>query len=265
MPAPTWICSWARTPGPARTARRPIAERVRRAGHPDGAAGHADRLADRPGELAGLGPVDPWLARDLANAAAASPRTTWCVTVTDGQGHAIGHGCARPEPKRHRKRAGPGTRDGPGFSFAPAAEPGTWRLRVPGTGPDLLVRFDPVDTERCDHRFQAKGHDPGVKLRHLTQVGTRPAPGPGAAGPPPPLTSSTTSRTRRAAGRACATRARSAGAITGSSRTRAGTWTSFPTGRSAGRPRPDGSTPPSRRGTRSRRTGGRLGGWHCSA
>jgi hypothetical protein len=127
-------------------------------------------LADRPGELAGLGPVDPWLARDLANTAAASPSTTWCVTVTDGQGRAIGHGCARPEPRRHRKRAGPGTRDGPGFSVAPTAEPGTWRLRVPGTGPDLLVRFDPVDTERCDHRFEAKGHDPGARLRHLTQV-----------------------------------------------------------------------------------------------
>ena len=35
-------------------------------------------LADRPGELAGLGPVDPWLARDLATAAAHNPKTTWC-------------------------------------------------------------------------------------------------------------------------------------------------------------------------------------------
>jgi hypothetical protein len=56
-------------------------------------------LADRPGEIPGLGPVDPWLARDLARSSAASPRTTWCVTVTDQQGHAIGHGCARPEPR----------------------------------------------------------------------------------------------------------------------------------------------------------------------
>ena len=123
-------------------------------------------LADRPGEMAGLGPVDPWLARDLANAAAASPKTTWCMTVTDGQGHAVGHGCARPEPKRHRKRA----RDGPGFSFTAAAKPGTWRLRTPGGGPDLIVTLDPITTQECDHRFQAKGHDPGVKLRHLSQV-----------------------------------------------------------------------------------------------
>jgi hypothetical protein len=126
------------------------------------------RLADRPGEIPGIGPIDPWLARDLAAAAAANPTTTWCVTVTDEHGHAIGHGCARPGPKRHRKRAGPGTRDGPGFAFVP--EEGAWRLRTPGGGPDLLVALDPIDTGPCDHRFQAKGHDPGVKLKHLTQV-----------------------------------------------------------------------------------------------
>jgi hypothetical protein len=134
------------------------------------------RLADRPGELSGIGPVDPWLARDLAAAAARSPTTTWCVTVTDEQGHAVGHGCARPEPKSHRKRAGPATRDGPGFSFTATGEPsppggyGAWRLRIPGDGPDLLVTLDPVTTQDCDHRFQATGHDPGIKLRHLTQV-----------------------------------------------------------------------------------------------
>ena len=127
--------------------------------------------------------VDPWLARDLANAAAASPKTTWCITVTDEQGHAVGHGCARPEPKRHRKRAGPGTRDGPGFAFAPDADEGTWRLRIPGGGPDLLVSFDLIDTAGCDHRFQARGHDPGVKLRHLTQVRHATCTGPGCRRP----------------------------------------------------------------------------------
>ena len=135
------------------------------------------RLADRPGELAGLGPIDPWLARDLAAAAARNPKTTWCVTVTDEHGHAIGHGCARPEPKSHRKRAGPGPPPGEaGFSFTPASRDGplggygTWILRTPGDGPDLRVTLDPIDTGPCDHRFQATGHDPGVKLRHLTQV-----------------------------------------------------------------------------------------------
>ncbi|MGH3177945.1 MAG: hypothetical protein ACRDPF_29225, partial [Streptosporangiaceae bacterium] len=140
------------------------------------------RQADRPGEISGIGPVDPWLARDLATAAAANPKTTWCITVTDEQGHAVGHGCARPEPKRHRKRAGPGTRDGPGFAFVPTAERGTWRLRTPA-GLDLLVSFDPIDTGRCDHRFQARGHDPGIKLRHLTQVRHATCSGPGCRRP----------------------------------------------------------------------------------
>jgi hypothetical protein len=62
-------------------------------------------LADRPGEIPGMGPIDPWLARDLAAAAAQNPKTMWCVTVTDKQGHAIGHGCARPKPRGRKKEA----------------------------------------------------------------------------------------------------------------------------------------------------------------
>ncbi len=134
-------------------------------------------LADRPGEIPGLGPADPWLARDLADAAAQNPRTTWCVTVTGGQGHAVGHGCARPEANSRRKPASAGgTRDGPGFSFTasgqhgPPGGYGTWRLRTGTEGPGLLVTLNPVTTDPCDHRFQAKGHDPGARLRHLAQV-----------------------------------------------------------------------------------------------
>jgi Domain of unknown function (DUF222) len=135
--------------------------------------GTAAGLADRPGELGGHGPVDPWLARGLVNAAAQNPKTTWCVTVTDQDGHAVGHGCARPGPKGHGKRAGPGP---PGFSFTPASRDGpaggygTWRLRVPGGGPDLIVAIDTLETLNCQHRYQARGHDPGVRLRHLSQV-----------------------------------------------------------------------------------------------
>jgi hypothetical protein len=135
--------------------------------------GTAAGRADRPGELSGHGPVDPWLARDLVTAAARNPKTAWCVTVTDEHGHAVGHGCARPEPKSHAKRAGPGP---PGFWFTPASRDGppggygTWRLRVPGGGPDLIVAIDTLDTRDCEHRYQARGHDPGVRLRHLSQV-----------------------------------------------------------------------------------------------
>ena len=53
-------------------------------------------LAERAGEGHGLGPLDPGLCRSLAAAAADSPHSTVCVTITDADGIAIGHGCARP-------------------------------------------------------------------------------------------------------------------------------------------------------------------------
>jgi Domain of unknown function (DUF222) len=141
-------------------------------------------LAARPGEMAGIGPIDPDLARDLASAAARNPRSTWCVTVTDSQGHAIGHGCARPAPatsRKHRHKpdvpTGPDPPGGPRFTFTPADQPGppggygTWRFStgIPGQR-DLLIESGPMPTENCDHRHEARGHDPGVMLRHLTHV-----------------------------------------------------------------------------------------------
>jgi len=170
-------------------------------------------LAERPGEMAGLGPIDPALARDLAHAAATNPATSYCVTVTDQQGHAIGHGCARLAPKNHARTAGhdpPGPHDPPGdhdpprgygrptghgrpgghgppggsgaglrpgFTFTASGDDGppggygAWRLStgLPGR-PDLLIAFDPIAIDTCDHRFEGRGHDPGVKLRHLAQI-----------------------------------------------------------------------------------------------
>ena len=128
-------------------------------------------LADRPGEIPGIGPIDPWLARDLARTAVSNPKSTWCVTVTDRHGHAIGHGCARPAPRGRQKGPGP-----PGFTFVatdrrgPPGGYGTWRLRTSGDGRDLTVTLDPLSTRDCDHRYQARGHDPGARLRHLSQI-----------------------------------------------------------------------------------------------
>ena len=134
-------------------------------------------LANRPGEIPGIGPIDPWLARDLATAAVGHPKTTWCVTVTDRHGHAIGHGCARPGPRGRKKESerqkGPGP---PEFTFAAADQHGppggysTWRLGILGDGRDLRVTLDSLSTWDCDHRYQARGYHPGVKLRHLSQV-----------------------------------------------------------------------------------------------
>ena len=157
-------------------------------------------LADRPGEMPGIGPLDPDLARDLAAAAARTARSTWCVTVTDQDGHAIGHGCARPAPARGRAapaaREQPGTTSGPdppggpSFSFTATDQPGpaggygTWTFSTGTPGQrDLLVALEPIPTGGCDHRFEAKGHDPGVLLRHLTQVRHATCTGPGCRRP----------------------------------------------------------------------------------
>jgi len=141
-------------------------------------------LADRPGLLDGLGPVDPWQARDLARGSAASPQTTWCLTVTDHRGRATGHACARPEPRKHargRKRGPPSGTSPPGttstgFTLTPAGPGppggyGTWRFTtgVPGQRPWIL-EIHPIPAGPCDHGYQAHGHDPGTRLRHLTQI-----------------------------------------------------------------------------------------------
>jgi hypothetical protein len=153
--------------------------------------------------------LDPALARRLAAAAAASPRTQVCVTVTSPEGYAIGHGCARPgRASRAPQGTGPpGTvRSGlparlnltipatalPGlaryngaWALIPRGSPappdktdtgppqangyGTWVLTVPG-GRRFTVRLDPVPVYDCDHRYQARAYQPGDKLRHLIQV-----------------------------------------------------------------------------------------------
>ena len=161
-------------------------------------------LAERPGEIQGFGPVDPALARRLAAAAAASPRTQVCVTVTSPEGYATGHGCARPQRAPARARQ-PGTappatapaglparlnltipatalprltsrpgRTGP-WTLTPRGSPGppdgygTWTLTIPG-GRQFTVRLDTVPTYTCDHRYQT------TRLPARRQA---PPPGPG--------------------------------------------------------------------------------------
>ena len=198
-----WRVWSAGAPGPAPAG--PLAGVI-----PPGFAGRANltiplatllRLADRPGEMPGIGPLDPDLARDLAAAAARTARSTWCVTVTDQDGHAIGHGCARPAPASSRanppKRHKPGTAGGPGppgggpsFTFTATDQPGppggygTWRFSTGAPGQrDLLIALEPIPTGGCDHRHEAKGHDPGVLLRHLTQIRHATCTGPGCRRP----------------------------------------------------------------------------------
>jgi hypothetical protein len=72
----------------------------------------------------------------------------------------------------------PDSRDGPPGGY------GTWRLStgIPGR-PDLIISIGPLTTDPCDHRHQARGHDPGVTLRHLTQIRNATCTGPGCRRP----------------------------------------------------------------------------------
>jgi len=134
-------------------------------------------LAERPGAAHGLGPLDPALTRDLAAAAANSAHSQWCMTITDTNGVAIGHGCAKlaRTTKTHRGKAPPPSRDGPQWDFTQRDEPGppsgygTWTLSLPG-GRHLTVKLAPIPVSDCDHRHQTSAYQPGDTLRHLVQI-----------------------------------------------------------------------------------------------
>ena len=141
-------------------------------------------LAERPGEAHGLGSLDPALCRDLANAAARSPDSEFCVTVTDHHGYAIGHACARrPRTTGKQRKTGKGQapgggRDGPrprtwAFTRRDSAGPpggyGAWLLTLPG-GRELIIELGPVPVDDCDHRHESHAYKPSDTLRHLVQV-----------------------------------------------------------------------------------------------
>ena len=130
-------------------------------------------LAERAGEAHGLGALDPGLVRDLATAGARHPASEFCVTVTDEQGFAIGHGCCKPV----RGKAGTAIPAGadrvtftPSARAGPAGGFGSWVLTVPGAPLPFTVDIDVVPTYSCDHRYAAAGYTPSDRLRHLVQA-----------------------------------------------------------------------------------------------
>ena len=135
-------------------------------------------LAERPGAGHALGPLDPALVRDLAATAANSPASEWCLTITDGEGVAVAHGCARPA-RTKKTSPPPASRDGPPgptpWALTPRDEPGspggygTWTLTLPG-GRELAVKLLTVPVSDCDHRHESHGYQPNDTLRHLVQI-----------------------------------------------------------------------------------------------
>jgi hypothetical protein len=131
-------------------------------------------LAERPGMGHGLGALDPALVRGLAATAARSPHSEWCVTITDANGYAIGHGCAKPVRKGRGKAPPARNRDGP-WAFTRHDDPGppgglgTWNLTFPD-GRQFTVKLGPIPVADCDHRHESASYQPGDTLRHLVEI-----------------------------------------------------------------------------------------------
>jgi hypothetical protein len=131
-------------------------------------------LAERPGEGHGLGPLDPALVRDLAAAASRSPHSEWCVTITDDNGYAIGHGCCKPARMKRGTSPPVNNRDGP-WAFTRQDEPGPpggfscWLLTLPD-GRQLTVKLGPIPVTGCDHRHESHAYQPSDTLRHLVEI-----------------------------------------------------------------------------------------------
>jgi hypothetical protein len=141
-------------------------------GDPAAAAGHITLtlpaatwlgLADRPGDLAGFGPLDPYTCRHLADLAREAG-ASWHVTLTDDHGHAVAHACARGRPPPH-----PGADGRSGAGPPGAAPPG-----MPAPDPRLHwlagLAFNWFEQAPCGHSRQTSAYQPGKKLRHLLAV-----------------------------------------------------------------------------------------------
>jgi hypothetical protein len=103
-------------------------------------------LSEAPGEVAGYGPTSGPVSRDLATLIAAGGKSRWCVTLTDADGRAVAHGCARRPP--------------------PSDEAD--RTRWLGT-----VRITPIESGTCTHARQVTGYRIPDSLHHIVKTRQR--------------------------------------------------------------------------------------------
>jgi hypothetical protein len=116
-------------------------------------------LSDRPGEAAGLGPLDAWTCRDLAaRLAAAGPATRWHLTLTRPDGSAAAHACARASP-------GPGP---------PRRAVTRWLAGL---------TFTPLEHGTCTHTRQVPGYRPANQVREHVRIRHRTCAFPGCRRP----------------------------------------------------------------------------------
>jgi hypothetical protein len=123
-------------------------------------------LADKPGEAAGLGAIDPALVRQFA-ASAEAAQSDWHLSLVNESGWVTCHGCPPANPRSNR---------------AKADNNGTVRINLPDSRARQFTLY-PVAIFDCEHRYRGDQHDPSDLLRHLTEVRDGTCARPGCARP----------------------------------------------------------------------------------
>jgi ribosomal protein L12E/L44/L45/RPP1/RPP2 len=119
-------------------------------------------LADGPGEVAGLGPLDAWTCRDLAaRLTAAGAATRWHVTLTGADGRAVTHACARGSPGQP----------------APPSPGGGVSRWLAG------LTFTRIERGTCIHAREVSGYRPANMVREHVRVRQRTCGFPGCRRP----------------------------------------------------------------------------------
>jgi Domain of unknown function (DUF222) len=131
-------------------------------------------LTGTPGEVAGHGPIDAATCRELAEMM--NPAIRWCVTLTDRDGYAAAHACARRGPSP----PGPGILDPPwAGAFGPA--PGNFGPAPPpppgldgiAWASELRARLKFLETGDCGHSRESGRYQPPRSLCHLIRIRQR--------------------------------------------------------------------------------------------
>jgi hypothetical protein len=142
-------------------------------------------LTQSPGDISGFGPASAETCREIADLIAQNPGSRWCLTLTDANGHAVGHGCARrpPPARENQPPAGPDEppdeTDGPpgGTPRPPGRTPGppggTARGLDAITGWLAGLRTGPVQAGSCSHAREVPGYRIPESLHHIVKTRQR--------------------------------------------------------------------------------------------
>jgi hypothetical protein len=113
-------------------------------------------LTQSPGDIRGFGPASAEICREIADLIAQNPGSRWCLTLTDVNGHAVGHGCARRPPGRTPRPPG-------GMASGLDAIMG-WLAGL---------RTGPVQAGSCSHAREVPGYRIPESLHHIVKTRQR--------------------------------------------------------------------------------------------